>query len=71
MKCNSCRWYGKHAKGCLLYECDDKHDRYERITNGEAIRRMSDERIAMFLNSFLRSREWMDWLGAPADDDMI
>ena len=55
----------------MLYECDDKHDRYERITNGEAIRRMSDERIAMFLNSFLRSKEWMDWLGAPADDDMI
>lgn len=55
----------------MLYECDDKHDRYERITNGEAIRRMDDERIADFLNEIMMSSGWKEWLGAPADDDMI
>jgi hypothetical protein len=77
--CGDCRFYFEQAEFCRknAWECieEDKEccDEFEKPTNGDVIRQMSNEELVDTIDElafkFSSRREFLNWLNAPAESE--
>lgn len=82
-KCATCKRSSKADGWVVCANCihnNSRKDRYEPMTNGDRIRNMTDEELAIFFSDIdccnpgrcepgmYCGRCWLDWLKAPVEE---
>ena len=68
MKCENCTKYDDCRTGSgLTWPCGAHVPK--SVTNADRIRTMSDEELAKWLSHDIPSKEWLEWLQQPAEEE--